>query len=435
MLLAVILVFTVSHVQIRRRMAPLADLEDGTRRLQDGDFTSRVLVTSDDEFSTLATSFNRMADELQRQFETLAAFHAVDSAALEGRSAGAMAEAVLQRTCTLLDATHVGLAVATFDDDERWCYHGASAGEAPISDVIYPSGDELRQLLGSPNHLMITAGMPAPSFCRLTGTDHGEAVVYPILRSGVPFAILVVSRPRNSGAPERSMALGRQLADQFALGLANAHMLQELHALSVGSLTALARTIDAASPWTGGHSERVTQCAVEIARRMGLNDEDCTRLQHGGLLHDIGKIGIPVAILDKAGRLTDDELVVMQSHPVIGAGIVQTVRAFRDFVPLVMHHHELLDGSGYPHGLSATRSRRWFVSHGCRCPTMPSCRTARTARGTPSRRAAMAILLTGTPASSTRWQVATLKTHGRGRLAGGGRAESFGTRCRTGEGI
>ncbi len=117
-LLAVIMVFTVSHVQIRRRMEPLADLEDGTRRLQDGDFTSRVLVTSDDEFSTLAMSFNRMADELQRQFETLATFHAVDSAALEGRSAGAMAEAVLQRTCTLLDATHVGLAVATFDDDE-----------------------------------------------------------------------------------------------------------------------------------------------------------------------------------------------------------------------------------------------------------------------------------------------------------------------------
>ncbi len=172
--------------------------------------------------------------------------------------------------------------------------------------------------------------MPAPSFCRLAGTNDGEAVVYPILRNGSPFAILVVSRPRNSAAPERSMTLGRQLADQFALGLSNAHMLQELHALSVGSLTALARTIDAASPWTGGHSERVTQCAVEIARRMGVSDDDRTQLHHGGLLHDIGKIGIPATILDKADRLTEDELVIMQSHPVIGAGIVQTVRAFRE---------------------------------------------------------------------------------------------------------
>ena len=351
-MLAAILVFTISHIEIRRHMAPLAILTDGTQRLHTGDFSTRVDVKSDDEFKDLAGSFNQMASELERQFGTLAAFHAVDRAALEGRSAFAMADAVLNRTCTLLDADHVGLAVVTFDAEDRWFYHGTSAdANGPVTEEVHPTPDDLSAMAGNHTHLRIAAGRARPSYCGRVHEVDTELVVYPILRAGVPFAALVVSPRMGGDAPQDSVELGRQLADQFALGLSNAHMLEELHALSVGSLTALARTIDAASPWTGGHSERVTQCAVEIGRRMGLDDADLVRLRHGGLLHDIGKIGIPATILDKPGRLTAEELAVMQSHPVIGAGIVQSVRAFRDLVPLVMHHHELLDGSGYPHGL------------------------------------------------------------------------------------
>lgn len=351
-LLAVILVFTVSHIEIRRHMAPLAVLTDGTQRLHTGDFSTRVVVESDDEFKALAGSFNEMAGELERQFATLAAFHAIDRAALEGRSALAMADAVLNRACTLLDADHVGLAVATFDADDRWVYHGASAEEnGPRSELIDVSADDIASLSGRSPHLWITAGSPLPGYCGQLQVAGAELLVYPILRTGVPFGALIVARSAGDATPQGALELGRQLADQFALGLSNTYMLDELHALSVGSLTALARTIDAASPWTGGHSERVTQCAVEIGRRMGLDDGDLVRLRHGGLLHDIGKIGIPAAILDKTSRLTNEELAVMQSHPVLGASIVQSVRAFRDLVPLVMHHHELLDGSGYPHGL------------------------------------------------------------------------------------
>jgi putative nucleotidyltransferase with HDIG domain len=122
--------------------------------------------------------------------------------------------------------------------------------------------------------------------------------------------------------------------------------------MSLGALTALARTVDAASHWTAGHSERVTTHAVEIARRLGLDSGAITKLRQGGLLHDIGKLGVPATILDKPGALTLDELSVMQSHPAIGASIVKSIPAFRDLVPLVLHHHELLDGSGYPARLS-----------------------------------------------------------------------------------
>jgi putative nucleotidyltransferase with HDIG domain len=118
-----------------------------------------------------------------------------------------------------------------------------------------------------------------------------------------------------------------------------------------GALTALARAVDAVSPWTAGHSERVTIGAVEIARRLRLPKDDIDLIHRGGLLHDIGKVGLPSAILDKPAALTDQEFAAVRNHPAIGATILAPIGAFRRVLPLVLHHHELLDGSGYPHGL------------------------------------------------------------------------------------
>jgi putative nucleotidyltransferase with HDIG domain len=131
--------------------------------------------------------------------------------------------------------------------------------------------------------------------------------------------------------------------------------IEQLDSLSWGALTALARTIDAVSPWTAGHSERVTLGALEIGRRLGLGQEELDLLQRGGLLHDIGKLGVPPAILDKPGSLTAEERAIVQRHTTLGTEILEPMAAFRDLIPLVLHHHEALDGSGYPHGLTGSQ--------------------------------------------------------------------------------
>lgn len=116
-------------------------------------------------------------------------------------------------------------------------------------------------------------------------------------------------------------------------------------------LHTLARTLEAKDPYTLGHADRVSQFAVELGRELGVNGADAEILRKGGLLHDIGKIAIPDAILLKPGKYTEEEFTVMKRHPVLGCEICQKLDSLRSALPLIRNHHERLDGTGYPDGL------------------------------------------------------------------------------------
>ena len=116
-------------------------------------------------------------------------------------------------------------------------------------------------------------------------------------------------------------------------------------------LFALANTIEAKDPYTEGHIFRVATLALKLGRRLGLSAEHQESLWKGGILHDIGKIGVPDAILNKAGRLTPEEEAQMQVHVIVGERICQPLRSIRYLLPVIRHHHEKFDGTGYPDGL------------------------------------------------------------------------------------
>jgi putative two-component system response regulator len=118
-------------------------------------------------------------------------------------------------------------------------------------------------------------------------------------------------------------------------------------------LFALVRTVEAKSAFTHGHSGRVAQYTEMLARHIGVGADSREVLRKGSLLHDIGKIGIPDAILDKPGKLTAAEYDEIKEHPARGAHIVEPLASLRDTLPLIRSHHERLDGKGYPDGLSA----------------------------------------------------------------------------------
>jgi len=116
-------------------------------------------------------------------------------------------------------------------------------------------------------------------------------------------------------------------------------------------ILSMARTIEARDPCTEGHCERLSRYAVALGERLGLGEDDLAALHRGGYLHDIGKIAIPDAILQKAGPLTLEEYAQMKEHSAIGERLCGSLRSLTRVRPIIRHHHERLDGTGYPDGL------------------------------------------------------------------------------------
>jgi putative nucleotidyltransferase with HDIG domain len=123
---------------------------------------------------------------------------------------------------------------------------------------------------------------------------------------------------------------------------------EQLEKAYLESVEVLRYTVEAKDPYTRGHSDRVSEYSVLIGEKLGMSEEELRILRIGGLFHDIGKIGIPDAILLKESKLTDDEYSQIKNHPTIGAHILQNATIFKDMLPIVKHHHEKYDGTGYP---------------------------------------------------------------------------------------
>lgn len=116
-------------------------------------------------------------------------------------------------------------------------------------------------------------------------------------------------------------------------------------------LFSLARSIESKDPYTHGHCERLADYSVRLAERVGLSDEQITALRRAGIVHDIGKVAVPDAILLKPGRLTEQEWEIIRQHPIVGERICAPLKSFRLVLPVIRHHHEKYDGTGYPDGL------------------------------------------------------------------------------------
>lgn len=131
-----------------------------------------------------------------------------------------------------------------------------------------------------------------------------------------------------------------------------AHLRRQLLQAQIDTILTLVAAVEAKDPYTERHSLHVPQYAESIARRMNLSDRDTDAIKTAALLHDSGKIGVPDAILTKPGPLTVEEFALVKQHPVTGAAILRSATCLRRELPLVLHHHERYDGSGYPEGLA-----------------------------------------------------------------------------------
>ncbi len=142
------------------------------------------------------------------------------------------------------------------------------------------------------------------------------------------------------------------IANQGATAVANAERYATLQEAYLSTVRSLAAAIDAKDAYTRGHSDRVAEYAVMVSERMGLPADEHLALEVAAYLHDIGKIGVSERVLHKPGRLDEAEFAEISRHPTIGATILEPVAFPWEITPIVRHHHERWDGSGYPAGLA-----------------------------------------------------------------------------------
>ncbi|MEZ6190295.1 MAG: HD-GYP domain-containing protein [Phycisphaerales bacterium] len=179
-------------------------------------------------------------------------------------------------------------------------------------------------------------------------------LVTPLHVDGKPLGLLYGADKikAGSGLSTVDSKLCASLGSSLSIYLKNVMLYEDMHSMFLGTLHALSTTIDAKDSYTHGHSERVALIARQLAEAAGLPAQTVERVYLSGLVHDVGKIGVPEAVLTKPGKLTDEEYELVKKHPEIGARILEGIRQMRDLIPGVLHHHESWDGRGYPHGLA-----------------------------------------------------------------------------------
>lgn len=354
-LLTLWIVLFVSLVQVRRTLVPLERLQEGTQKIGSGHFESRVEVHSKDEFEGLATSFNSMAAQLGRQFHTLKTINEIDEAIFASLNRKAIVDGVLARMPRLLPSACFGVCLLDEVHSTAWIRFRDTVSGEIRTETTGLAGKDLLQLEASPQMVTVSGNERVPDYLLpLTRIGMRSFSLLPIrVKTSIGAALICAQRSGATLSPDDTQA-ARQVADQLAIALSHSGLIQALEDLQLGTLTALARAIDAKSRWTAGHSERVTELAVYIAQRMGLTPSDLQILQMGGLLHDIGKIGTPPEILDKPAKLTSDEMRIMQEHVNTGVRILEPIPGFREALPIVAQHHEWFNGKGYPLGIAGT---------------------------------------------------------------------------------
>jgi putative nucleotidyltransferase with HDIG domain len=179
-----------------------------------------------------------------------------------------------------------------------------------------------------------------------------NAITVPLKPKNKLIGVAQVLNKKGGLFTREDVELFETLARQAAVAIENASLYTDLQDLFLSSIRTVVSLIDAKDDYTAGHSSRVTKYALMIADQLGYPPEDRKRLELAALLHDVGKIGMPDAILKKPSGLTPEEFSIVKAHPAKGAEALEPIKQMKDIIPGVRYHHEKLDGRGYPAGLA-----------------------------------------------------------------------------------
>lgn len=365
---------------------PMVRLTKALRRLDRGDYGYRIDCDRDDEIGKVSRAFNVMSERLQRKLEELHHLVAISQEVVGMRDTESLLDRVLKSGVELVEGT--GGLVVLYDPERERLEPKASMGLDPESTERIRERLEELQLDKSPiaakttaapcGFLEFPASPPASSAAseRPASASEGSRASSPRLRTTtirqskapsshggctalyVPLklatklvGVMCIVVPDARRASARLDAVS-ELGVLLTMAIENVRLYGWLAKSYVDTVKALVEAMEAKDPYTRGHSEKVARYAVEIGRKLGLDESGIQKLRWGGILHDIGKISIPDSILAKPGALDSAERQLVNSHPRESVQIAGSVQFLLNVLEALEHHHERYDGKGYPSGLS-----------------------------------------------------------------------------------
>lgn len=336
---------------------PLVELAAGARRIADGDFSTKVNVNGTNEIATLAATFNEMTDSLSERSDSLTK-KVLELATLYemSRALGATLDmddllgSVLDSALRIFDLD-LGYVTLREKDTRELSIRAARGADEAATAAVRSSMSEWVVREGRP---LIFNPDPAAGAGRIdVVTGAKAALCVPMVSAeGTIGSITVGSGDLTYRFNSDDVRLLSTIANHVTIAIGNIELFTSLQEAYLATVRSLAAAVDAKDAYTRGHSDHVAGYATLIAERMGLSHEQRIALEMAAYLHDIGKIGVKEEILLKPGALTSDEMDQMRHHPLIGANILKPITFPWAITPVVRHHHEHYDGTGYPAGLT-----------------------------------------------------------------------------------
>lgn len=356
--LTLMVVVWLSIITIRKNLVPIGALKEGAQRIAARNFSQPVKVASHDEFKDLATVFNEMTDALAHKFKTLSVKAKIDRVVASTFDSN---EIIKETVTSIADCVNchvcgISLFESSGAEQNQVFYSIQSDRHRILTETVSLRPHERKVLAAYPKYLILETNDPKPHYLPThSQLQLSNLLILPVWVKKNLAALLWLAGSQSEQFTTEDITLARQLADQVAVALANSSLIAELQEMNWGALQALARAVDAKSAWTAGHSERVAELALKMGKALNLDSNALEDLQRAAFLHDIGKIGVPVRVLDKPSQLDDEEFRLIKRHPDLGAKIIEPINAFRAITPMILQHHERFDGKGYPAGLAGEK--------------------------------------------------------------------------------
>jgi len=364
-LIFVVLGILLGYFSMKAVLQQLVDLSNANKKaLEDvlGPEKIRELSKEENEITVLAQSFTAITDKLEENVKSLRlakkTLHSIMNKVGQGISNMENIDTFLELILeTITEAMSGKVGVLLLKDKSRKRYWVKSVYGANYDETkpVLISADEktpLNMMINEKRPVIISRMSPElEEFKKYSHLFKAPIICSPMVNKDKVVGLIAVSGHNYDEFEENDESLLINLASQTAVAIENSQLNRDMEKTYFETISALALAVDAKDKYSRGHLDRVADYCVKIANKMGLDDDEVQTLRDAARLHDLGKIGIPDEVLGKMGALTEQELELMKKHPEISEGIIKPIHSLDHLCDIIRHHHEKLDGSGYPDGL------------------------------------------------------------------------------------